>query len=294
MMSDIVTLMRPAQWVKNLFVLLPLFFGGKITQTVPLLNSLLLLVAFSLMASAVYCINDIADIDADRLHPVKQNRPLAAGRISRKRAIIIAVTLMTLAMVIPLGAGVEIWIRTAWILAFYLVLNVLYTFKLKNISIVDVFIVAFGFVLRVACGGEAAGIWVSPWLMIMTFLLTLFIVLAKRRDDVLLLKSRNIETRKNIKGYNLRFLDSSLVLVSAIMMVSYLLYTLSPEVVSRLGCDYLYISAIFVLAGMLRYMQLAMVDEKSGSPTGIIYHDRFMQLCVVLWVIFFIVIIYVR
>lgn len=293
-MTDIITLMRPRQWVKNLFVLLPLFFGGRITQIIPLFNSLLLLIAFSLMASAVYCINDIADINADRLHPVKRNRPLAAGRVSRGRAIALAIVLATLALIIPLAAGATIWIKTAWILAFYLLLNVLYTFKFKNISIVDVFIVAFGFVLRVACGGESTGIWVSPWLMIMTFLLTLFIVLAKRRDDVILLKSRNIETRKNIKGYNMRFLDSSLVLVAAIMMVGYLLYTLSQDVVDRLGCDYLYISAIFVLAGVLRYMQLAMVDEKSGSPTGIIYHDRFTQVCVALWVAFFIIIIYLR
>ena len=172
-------------------------------------------------------------------------------------------------------------------------LNIIYCIKLKQFAIVDVFIIAFGFVLRVVIGGVVAGIFISQWIVLMTFLLALFLAFAKRRDDVILHEAMGVTLRDNTNRYNLNFLNQTLTIIGSITMVCYMMYTVSDEVCARMNTHYLYLTSIFVLAGIIRYLQLTLVDDKSGSPTKILMKDRFIQLCILAWIISFIIIIYV-
>jgi 4-hydroxybenzoate polyprenyltransferase len=174
----------------------------------------------------------------------------------------------------------------------YFVLNLAYTLKLKHYPLIDVFIIAIGFVLRVIIGGVVTEIELSHWIILMTFLLALFLAFAKRRDDVLIFEDTGICMRSGIQQYNTQFLDQTLTVLASIMIVCYIMYTVSEEVVKRLNCNYVYITSIFVVFGMLRYLQISIVKKNSGSPTKILLKDRFIQITVLLWVISFIFIIY--
>jgi 4-hydroxybenzoate polyprenyltransferase len=169
-------------------------------------------------------------------------------------------------------------------------MNILYSLKLKHISIIDIFIIATGFVLRLFAGSVVTDIKLSMWIVIMTFLLAIFLALAKRRDDIIL-SSQGKDTRKNIDGYNLEFVNASMVLMAGVVVVSYILYTVSDNVIHRLGTDHLYLTSFFVILGILRYMQITFVEEDSGSPTAIVLKDKFMQFTIILWLLSFIVII---
>ncbi|MDP1800553.1 MAG: hypothetical protein Q8L81_04325, partial [Bacteroidota bacterium] len=175
----------------------------------------------------------------------------------------------------------------------YVSLNILYSLKLKQIAILDVTIIAIGFVLRVFAGGESSGILVSHWLIIMTFLISLFLALAKRRDDLIIEDETGAVMRKSIKGYNKEFIQSAISILCGALIVSYILYVTSIEVVSRFNNKNIYYSTLFVILGILRYLQLSMVKNKSGSPTKIMYKDLFTQLVIAGWILFFIVYIYV-
>jgi 4-hydroxybenzoate polyprenyltransferase len=179
------------------------------------------------------------------------------------------------------------------IVAFYILMNVAYSLGLKQVAIVDVFIVSLGFVLRVVVGGVATGIPLSHWIVLMTFLLSLFLAFAKRRDDVVIYESTGERVRKSVYQYNLHFINQVIGLIASITMVAYIMYTVSPEVTERLGTDYLYVTSVFVLAGIIRYLQLAIVDQRSGNPTRVLLKDRFVQGCIFGWVVSFILIIYV-
>lgn len=283
--------MRPLQWAKNLFVFLPMFFSGNLLNPHAWVCSVIVFVAFSLTASAVYCLNDIRDAEADRQHPRKCRRPIASGAVSPGMAWGVMGVLLAGGMAVA-WLGVPATHAVWFITGVYFLLNLGYCLGFKNVAIVDVFIVATGFVLRVVGGGEACGIWVSPWLICMTFLLALFLAFAKRRDDVVLMEREGIIARRNIVRYNSTFLDQTLGIIAAVTMMSYIMYTVSPEVEARFGCRYVYISAVFVLAGVLRYLQVTMVDNRSGSPTRILMRDRFVQVSVVCWVLFFVGVIY--
>lgn len=281
-------LLRPQQWIKNFFVLLPMFFSGRAADAAMWLAAAIAFAAFAAASSAVYCLNDVIDADTDRRHPAKKQRPVAAGQVSKTSALTLMAFMAVIAMALPAAEGC---IAGTVVIGAYLLLNVAYCFWLKRIPIVDIIVIALGFVLRVVIGGVLCAIWVSPWLICMTFLLALFLALAKRRDDVLLRLGGNA-IRPSANGYSLSFVNTALSLLAAITIVCYLIYTLSPEVMARLGSQYVYITAIFVIAGMLRYLQLAIVEDNSGSPTAVLGRDRFLQACVVLWVITFVVIIY--
>lgn len=288
-MTSYIKLLRPAQWVKNAFVFLPLFFGGRIADLSLLLEGFIAFFAFSFAASAIYCVNDIVDVEADRNHPVKCNRPVAAGRVSIAGAWMMSVLLAALGIGLALRFGS---IESASVVALYIALNLAYCFKLKQIAILDVFVIALGFVLRVALGGIMCGIWLSPWIVCMTFLLALFLAFAKRRDDVVIREETGVVTRRNTVGYNLPFLNQILGLLASVSMVCYIIYCLTPEVEARFHSEYVYVTAVFVLAGILRYMQLSMVDLKSGSPTRILLRDRFLHVCILGWLLTFCGIIY--
>jgi 4-hydroxybenzoate polyprenyltransferase len=179
------------------------------------------------------------------------------------------------------------------IITIYILLNVAYCLHLKKYAILDVFIIAIGFVMRVIAGGTATSIWVTHWIVLMTFLLSLFLSFAKRRDDVILFSETGMQPRKNTNRYNLDFINQALTIVGSITMVCYIMYTVSPEVIERMGTKYLYLTSLFVLAGIIRYMQLTIVDDKSGSPTKILIKDRFIQLCIIGWAVAFFIILYV-
>ncbi len=280
--------MRPHQYIKNLFIFLPLFFAMKITDTSLLLNAVIAFVAFSLTASAIYTLNDYHDIEEDRQHPKKKDRPLASGDISKSQAIVIMAvlgiagfTLMALLSVKAVG-----------IMAAYVVMNIAYSFYLKHVAILDVVIIAIGFVLRLFIGSTVTDIPLSMWIVVMTFLLALFMALAKRRDDVLIYLDTGKKMRKVIDGYNLQFLDTAMAIMASVVIVSYTIYTTSAEVVARVHSEYLYLTSLFVILGIMRYLQVAFVLKDSGSPTKIVLKDRFMQLTLIGWVLTFAWILY--
>jgi decaprenyl-phosphate phosphoribosyltransferase len=184
-------------------------------------------------------------------------------------------------------------IEVGAVILFYFCLNVAYCMKLKEFAILDVCIVAFGFVLRILAGGVASSVVLSNWIVLMTFLLTLFLSFAKRRDDVLRMEQTGIAPRKNTIRYNISFINQAITITGSVMLVCYIMYTVSPEVVQHFHTNYLYLTSALVLVGLLRYIQIAVVDKKSGDPTKVILKDRFTQLVVLLWVISFLFIIYV-
>ncbi|MBV8251105.1 MAG: decaprenyl-phosphate phosphoribosyltransferase [Chitinophaga sp.] len=281
-------LLRPKHWAKNAFLFIPLFFAGQLFNLEKITELLIAFIAFSLTASSIYIINDYQDIEADRKHPVKCKRPLASGEISKPVALVI------FALCILVGFGLSYYVRQkfAFVVGIYFILNLGYSFGLKNISILDIIILAIGFVLRVKAGGVASDVAMSEWLMIMVFLLALFMAIAKRRDDVLIKIASGQEMRKAAKGYNLDFMNVMLGLVSAVIIVSYLMYTMSPETQTRFHTYRLYYTSLFVIGGLLRYLQITYVENNTGSPTKILYKDRFIQLTIFLWVLSFYVLIY--
>lgn len=285
---EFVKLLRPKQWIKNFFLFIPLFFSGELFQIEKLLTVLVGVLSFSLIASCVYILNDYKDIESDKKHPKKRKRPLAAGTVSKPQAIII----LLVCLAIGFGVAFFLKMKVVFLLAIYFSLNIAYSFGLKSISILDVIIVAIGFVLRVKCGGSLAGIYVSEWLTLMIFLLALIMAFAKRRDDVLLKLSSGTEMRKAVKGYNLEFLNVTLAMLSAITIVTYLLYSLSDGIISQWGTHRLYYTCLFVLAGIIRYLQITFVENNTGSPTAILYKDKFIQGSIFLWVMSFYFIIY--
>jgi len=229
-------------------------------------------------------------MEDDRKHPVKSKRPLASGAVSKSMALVIAVSLI-------IGGFTLAWFirdKFLFVLGIYFLINLGYSFGLKTVPILDIFLLAIGFVLRVKAGSVIAVIPLSEWIVIMVFLLALFMAIGKRRDDVLLKISSGVDMRKSVKGYNLEFLNVLLSLVCAVMIVAYFMYTMSDEVKMRLGTYRLYYTCIFVMAGIMRYLQIIFISADSGSPTKILYKDRFIQLSLLLWIASFIVIIYIK
>ena len=286
--ATIIKLMRPHQYIKNLFIFLPLFFAIKITDIELLSNAFIAFIAYSLTASAIYTLNDYHDIEEDRQHPKKKDRPLASGAISKSQAIII----MSVLFVLGVTLMAFLSLKAVSILAVYVVMNIAYTIALKHVSIVDVNIIAIGFVLRLFIGSIVTDIHLSQWIVILTFLLALFMALAKRRDDVLIFLDTGKKMRKVVDGYNLEFLDAAMTIMASVVIVVYTIYTSSAEVIERLHSEYLYLTSFFVILGVLRYLKISFVNKDSGSPTNIVTKDRFMQLILLGWISTFAWILY--
>ena len=292
MMKNIVILLRPQQWLKNGFIFIPLFFDHKLTDWYCLCSAILAFFAYSFAASAIYCLNDLIDVEADRKHPKKCKRPIAAGVISKVQALLLVALCLGVAFAIASMLDSYAQWKVMGILGVYIVMNIAYCLKLKQMAIVDVFIIAVGFVLRIFVGGFATGVVLSQWIVLMTFLLALFLAFAKRRDDVVIYEDTGVLARKNVNRYNLPFMNQVIGVVSSITMVCYIMYTVDPEVIARMGSRYVYLTSVFVLAGIIRYLQLTIVDVKSGSPTKVLMKDRFVQCSIVGWIITFVLIIY--
>lgn len=289
-MTHFFKLIRVHQWVKNLFLLLPLFFAGRLFDYPVLLNVLCGVLCFSLSASAVYILNDYKDIESDRQHPSKSKRPLASGKISPTVALIGAFVLL----VVGFSGAWLLSGRFFFILLFYFVMNVAYTLKLKHIAVLDTTIIATGFVLRVMAGGAIAGVPVSQWIILMTFLLALLLGFAKRRDDVLIYMESGQKMRKSVDGYNLEFINLSMVMMAGVVIVAYMMYALSEEVEQRWQTKNLFITAFPVIMGVLRYLQITFVEGRTGNPTKILLKDWVIQAVIILWMALFYLIIYMK
>ena len=275
-----IQLLRIKHWIKNSFVFLPAFFAGKLFNENTIFILGLTFLIFSFMASAIYVINDYKDIKLDKLHPTKKNRPLASGRVLNANAKIVCALLFFLAI----SGAYSVHLNLFLIIIAYFVLNIIYTFSFKKIAIIDIVCISIGFVLRIFAGAVSTGIQISEWLVLMVFLISLLMGFAKRRDDLLIKEERGVSVRKSIDGYNKEFVDLSIVFMAGIVVVCYIMYSTNSEVVSRIGSQYLYMTSIFVIVGILRYLQITFVFEKSGSPTDILWRDKFLQIVIFLWI----------
>jgi decaprenyl-phosphate phosphoribosyltransferase len=294
-MFDHFKLLRPKDWAKNLFLFIPSFFAGKLFNPHDFKEQFGVLIggffAFCFLASSIYIINDYRDVEDDRKHPIKKKRPLASGKVKKPVAIVMAVILVIAGF--ALSYTLDSTYKFLFIAGIYFLLNIFYSFGLKNVAIVDILILGIGFVLRVKGGAVLGHIPTTEWLIIMTFLLALFMAIGKRRDDVMLKISTGTEMRKAVKGYSLEFLNTLLGLFCAILIVSYINYTVSGALYKQFGYR-LYYTSLWVIAGIMRYLQITMVLNKAGSPTEILYRDRFIQVIILLWVASFYFILYFK
>ncbi|MGD1102917.1 MAG: decaprenyl-phosphate phosphoribosyltransferase [Terriglobia bacterium] len=284
----LVETLRPQQWVKNGFIFAALIFSQSLTRWDRCRQVLLATLVFCLVSSAAYVLNDILDASEDRHHPTKKLRPIASGRLSATTAGIVGAIL---------GGGglIAAWrLNTGFfgIVVAYLALNILYSTFLKHVVLLDVFIVAAGFLFRVIAGGLVIRVAISPWLIVCTTLLALFIALSKRRHELVLLGDRASDHRAILADYSPYFLDQLISIVTASTVVSYALYTLSPDVQNKFPGKRLEITIPFVLFGIFRYLHLIHHGEQGGNPTRSLFTDPVLLLVVLFWAAFVILIIY--
>ncbi|MGS0765343.1 decaprenyl-phosphate phosphoribosyltransferase [Syntrophomonas curvata] len=282
---NIVCLMRVNQWIKNFFVYVALIFSLNLTDWLLLGKATIAFLAFCLLSSGVYIFNDINDLNQDRNHPKKKNRPLAAGRINIKPAVFLCILLIILGLYI----GWKLSLIFLVVILVYLVNNILYTLLLKKIVILDVMSIALGFFLRVYAGAVVIDVKASNWLLIAAALLALFLALGKRRYELL---SLSPSSRRVLEQYDVKFIDQMIAAITATILLSYALYTVSPETVSRFGTDSLLFTLPWVIYGIFRYLYLLHLQEEGGDPTELLYKDKPLLICVLSWVLFVIILIY--
>lgn len=281
-----VAVARPPQWVKNLFVFAPLLFTPTAVSSANLQAVISVFAAFSLAASAIYVSNDIIDREADRRHPVKRLRPVAAGTLSLPAAWTLFGLLMAAAALLALMSSAAV----GWVIAVYVATNLLYTLRLKQVPIVDVIIIATGFIMRITAGAVAIDVTPSPWLLECVGLIALFLAIAKRRDDLVLKLAH--DHRASLAGYNAAFLDMCMAIVLGCLLTLYIVYSASAEVIARIGTDRLYYTVPFVIAGVMRYLQITIVEQRSGAPTELVTGDPFLIACMAGWLAVFSLLVY--
>jgi len=274
-------LLRVKSWVKNGFLFLPAIFSLCLLQWDFMCSVLVGSFIFSLISSFVYINNDIKDAEEDALHPRKKYRPIASGLISKKRAFLIGISLLILAF---LG-----------IVLTHLILNILYSFWLKTLPLVELFIVAINFVLRVLAGCAIIAVKPSHWILVVTFFLAFLMVVVKRKSEITQLQGNAENHRAVLKAYSVGFLNTLTYIAATITITAYLLYSIDPDVVKALGTDWLMYSSLFVLMGVIRFIQISEqgLYEGEGDPTTLLFKDRFLQGTVCCWILYLIGIIYV-
>jgi 4-hydroxybenzoate polyprenyltransferase len=280
--------LRPKQWIKNGVLFAPLLFSQNLFNKPLFLKSLEAIILFCLLTGAVYIINDMRDLKEDRLHPIKRNRPLASGKLSLTLGGFFAMTLL----IVSLLGGWVVSLPFFKVLGAYLLLQIVYTFSLKHQVILDIFSIAAGFVLRVVAGGLAIGVQLSPWLFICTSLLSLFLAMAKRRHELVILKEGAIEHRQILKEYSPYLLDQMMGVVTATTVMSYALYTISEETVAKFQTTNLIYTLPFVLYGIFRYLYLVHQKVEGGRPEEVLLTDRPLLLTVVGWTITVLIVLY--
>ncbi|PIB34624.1 prenyltransferase [Reichenbachiella sp. 5M10] len=279
---------RVKHWIKNTFIFIPSFFAGHFFFEGEIPRLVAGFFSFSLVASSIYIINDIRDREMDRLHPKKKERPFAANKITPTQGILLMLITLSIGLASAYYLSVDFLILTG----IYLLLNIGYSMGLKTVPIVDLLIVSLGFIIRIYMGGILSGVAVSHWLSIMIFLLSLFIVLAKRSDDIRIFEENGTMVRKTSSKYNASFIHACITMVSGIIIVSYILYCVSPEITQQWDSQYIFVTTIFVIAGIMRYLQITMVEKNTGSPIQILYKDKFIIITLICWLASFGIIIY--
>lgn len=289
-MTALLELMRPRQWVKNGFVLAPLFFGFNLLHRVAVQEALTAMAAFCLASSAVYIFNDWRDLEADRVHALKQHRPLPSGRVTVPAALATMIALLAGAAAIVLLGGLP---RAFGLILFlYLAINLGYSLGLKHVAVIELFLVSSGFILRLLGGGVALAVTLSPWIVIATGTIALLLATGKRRGDIA--RRNDVQgARKSLAGYNLAFLDSVLSALAGATLVVYLLFCVSDYAVGRYG-PHVLVTAIPVAAGLIRYLQLIIVYEDGDSPSDLVLRDRGLFSTVVIFIAIFGIMIYLR
>jgi 4-hydroxybenzoate polyprenyltransferase len=287
MVKDIIKEMRIRQWIKNVFVLAAVVFDRQLKNPEALWRSILGFIIFCLISSSIYFINDLFDKEADRNHPVKKNRPIASGRLPVPIALAIAIILT----VVSLAGAFLLSLNFGWIIFVYFVLNLAYSKWLKHIAIIDVLVIAAGFVLRVAGGVTLIVVErFSPWLYVVTTLFALYIGFGKRRTELALLSAEANNHRRVLEGYTLPFLDQLIIIVSSTTLVAYSLYTFSaPNLPDNHS---MMLTIPYVLYGIFRYLYLVQVKQAGGAPEDVIMSDRPLQATVFLWGLSILVIFY--
>ena len=291
-MIHYIKLLRPLQWLKNIFVFAPIFFSNNLLKPEYLWPTLMVFASFCLISSSIYCFNDLKDVEADRQHPKKCKRPIASGKVSVTGGYFMMILCMIGALaILPLSNSVNINYLYTIVIGYWL-MNIAYCLKLKQYAILDVSIIAIGFVMRVLVGGLATDIWMSHWLIMMTFLLAIFLALTKRYDDYRIFEQSGTKPRISITGYNKLFISEATAIIVSVILVCYIMYTMSPEVVERFNNPYIYLTSGWVFLGLLRYLQNMLVFNRSSSPTKTLTKDHFIQFCILGWIASFFVIIY--
>ena len=287
-MQALIKLARPGHWIKNSVVLAALFFAGVANNFQSVMLALAAAGVFCLLSSAIYTLNDIVDREQDKNHPLKKSRPLASGEISVVSA---SIFLLVLAILGFLGA----WVIGHYLLmisALFFTLNVLYSIRLKHIVILDVMAIALGFVLRAYAGAAAIDVPASKWMLINTLFLALFLGFGKRRHEIVYLEENASSHRKILSKYSPYLLDQLIGVVTATVVVIYLLYTISSEVSEKLNTELLYLTVPFVVYGIFRYLYLIHKEDEGGSPTRVLISDKPLMINIILWLITVITILY--
>lgn len=276
-----VAAMRPYQWTKNLLLFAALMFAGELGHPSQALVSLAAFGAFCLAASATYVFNDLLDIESDREHPKKRHRPLASGAMSPAAARVLLVVLFGASIAIAWSIRVEFLVA----LLAYVVLTLAYTLKLKHLMIIDVLAIALGFVIRAVAGALALNVPFSNWLVVCTLFLATFLGLSKRRQEILLLEEGAQSHRQVLQHYTVHYLDQLILIMAGGTLITYTIYTCSPEVIQRLGTDKLYVTLPFVVYGLFRYLHLIHHETGGGDPSSTLIKDKPLGATVVLWAI---------
>jgi len=280
--------LRPTQWVKNLFVFAPILFSQNFFDLSLLSRVMAAFAILCLLSGSVYILNDLVDRQQDKLHPVKRNRPLASGRLKTGYAQATFVSLVPLCLVLSFALHVNF----LWVVLCYLALQISYTFYLKHIVILDVLVIALGFVLRVAAGGVVIGVEISSWLLVCTILISLFLALSKRRHECVILEQNADKHRKVLGKYSPYLLDQMISVVTASTVIAYALYTMSEETIDRIGGNGMVFTIPFVLYGIFRYLYIVHEKGGYGNPESIVISDKPLLLDILLWMIVVGVILY--
>jgi 4-hydroxybenzoate polyprenyltransferase len=280
--------LRPSQWTKNLIIFAPLLFGQRLFDTGSVLASASAFAIFCALSGVVYLINDVADRDADRLHPIKRFRPIASGALPVPAALTFAAVLALAA----LGAAFLLRPLFGALALSYVVLQASYSGPLKHVVIIDVLTIAIGFVLRAAGGAVAIAVEVGPWLYVLTILLALFLALSKRRHELVLLADQATGHRRILEEYSPYLLDQMIAVVTASTLVAYAIYTVSPDTIAKFHTNKLGLTLPFPLYGIFRYLYLVHQKEGGGSPSEMLLNDRPLLACVALWALAVALIIY--
>jgi len=273
--------LRPQQWIKNFFVFAPLIFSRNIFNRPLLVKSVVAFAAFCLISSAHYIFNDLRDLEEDRRHPVKSKRPLASGRLKKGPAVIALVLIGAAGLALAASLGLPFLLMAAG----YLVLQTAYSMWLKHVVILDVFVIAAGFLIRVVAGGLAIEVEISSWLLICTILLSLFLAMGKRRYELVLLDKDAATHRPILREYNTYLLDQMISVVTASTLLAYCLYTISAETVAKFGTRNLIFTVPFVLYGIFRYLYLIHQKAEGGTPEALIIRDKPLLADIFLWIV---------